>query len=83
MTNEADRLRAQILELVRQYHGVAFPARPFVPGQSTIPYAGRVFDDDELATLADCTLDFWLTTGASRTNSRESWRSNSACAMPC
>lgn len=28
-----------------------------------IPYAGRVFDEKEIATLIDASLDFWLTTG--------------------
>ncbi len=28
-----------------------------------IPYAGRVFDDREIAALIDASLDFWLTTG--------------------
>jgi CDP-6-deoxy-D-xylo-4-hexulose-3-dehydrase len=63
MNREADALRAQILELVRQYYFAAFPERPFVPGQSSIQYAGRVFDDDELVQLVDASLDFWLTTG--------------------
>jgi len=63
MNREADALRAQILELVRQYYVAAFPERPFVPGQSSIQYAGRVFDDDELVQLVDASLDFWLTTG--------------------
>jgi len=27
-----DQLREQILDLVEQYHAVAFPERPFVPG---------------------------------------------------
>ncbi len=28
-----------------------------------IPYAGRVFDEKEIANLIDSSLDFWLTTG--------------------
>lgn len=28
-----------------------------------IPYAGRVFDEKEIANLVDASLDFWLTTG--------------------
>ncbi len=28
-----------------------------------IPYAGRVFDEKEIASLVDASLDFWLTTG--------------------
>ena len=36
---------------------------PFVPGQTTVPYAGRVFTDDEVAAAVSSTLDFWLTLG--------------------
>jgi CDP-6-deoxy-D-xylo-4-hexulose-3-dehydrase len=59
----AERLRGQILTLVREYHRAAFGACAFVPGQSMVPYAGRVFDDDEIMNLVDSSLDFWLTTG--------------------
>jgi CDP-4-dehydro-6-deoxyglucose reductase, E1 len=59
----ADELREQILKLVRQYHAAAFLAREFVPGQSPVPYAGRVFDAEEITRLVDSSLDFWLTTG--------------------
>src|SRR4051812_13723491 len=59
----ADDLRAQILDLVRQYHAAAFPPREFVPEQTALPCAGRVFDDEDLVRLVDSSLDFWLTTG--------------------
>lgn len=36
--------------------------RPFMPGDR-IPYAGRVFDEREMAALIDSSLDFWLTNG--------------------
>ena len=39
------------------------PARTaFSPGQ-TIPYAGRVFTEDEVEAAVSSTLDFWLTLG--------------------
>jgi CDP-6-deoxy-D-xylo-4-hexulose-3-dehydrase len=39
-------------------------SRPaFVPGVTTIPYAGRVFDSDEVEAAVGATLDFWLTLG--------------------
>jgi CDP-6-deoxy-D-xylo-4-hexulose-3-dehydrase len=63
MGNRADDLRAEVLGLVREYHKAAFPEREFVPGQSPVPYAGRVFDAEELVHLVDSSLDFWLTTG--------------------
>jgi CDP-4-dehydro-6-deoxyglucose reductase, E1 len=59
----AQELRAQILELTREFYAEAFPDRPFVAGQTPVPVSGRVFDDEELAKLVDSSLDFWLTTG--------------------
>lgn len=56
-------LQAEILRLVREYHAAAFPAREFVPGSSAVPYAGRVFDAEEIVNLVDSSLEFWLTTG--------------------
>jgi CDP-6-deoxy-D-xylo-4-hexulose-3-dehydrase len=63
MTREAEALRAQILELVRQYHAAAFAGSAFKPGETAVPYAGRVFDSDELVRLTEASLDFWLTAG--------------------
>jgi CDP-6-deoxy-D-xylo-4-hexulose-3-dehydrase len=40
----------------------AAPKKPFSPGDR-ISYAGRVFDEKEVTTLVDSSLDFWLTTG--------------------
>ncbi len=63
MSNRADTVRSDILALVRQYYESAFPPETFVPGQSTVACAGRVFDAEELVRLVDSALDFWLTTG--------------------
>jgi CDP-6-deoxy-D-xylo-4-hexulose-3-dehydrase len=67
-TQDAQRqdqeLRAVVIDAARRYW--EFKHRraptPFSPGQR-IPYAGRVFDDRELASLIDAALDFWLTAG--------------------
>jgi CDP-6-deoxy-D-xylo-4-hexulose-3-dehydrase len=57
-------LRAEILRKVRDFHAQAFPAPgAFEPGRSRVPYAGRVFDSDEMVSLVDSALDFWLTYG--------------------
>ena len=61
--SRADQLRAQILDLVTEYHKEAFPEKPFLGGISTIPVSGKVFDNHELELLVDSSLDFWLTTG--------------------
>ncbi len=58
-----DDLRAKILELTRQYYAAQWPKGAFVPGQTAVPYAGRVFDAEEVVNLVDSSLDFWLTTG--------------------
>jgi len=63
MDSKANALRGKILELVRQYYAAAFPEPAFVPGESSVRYAGRVFDADELIHLVEAALDFWLTTG--------------------
>jgi len=59
----AEDLRAQILELTSRYAEEAFGPEPFVPGESPVPVAGRVFDGADVQSLVDSSLDFWLTTG--------------------
>ena len=63
MSNRAEDLRRQILDLVAQYCDEAFAPQPFTPGQSPVPVSGRVFDAAEVRELVDASLDFWLTTG--------------------
>ncbi|MBI2095795.1 MAG: lipopolysaccharide biosynthesis protein RfbH [Candidatus Omnitrophica bacterium] len=60
---DASRLRRQIFDLVGDYHKAAFPSPKFIPGETPVPVAGRVFDADEIQHLVDASLDFWLTTG--------------------
>jgi CDP-4-dehydro-6-deoxyglucose reductase, E1 len=64
-------LKQDILRLTREYsrqvHGTFRPAadpdrQPWREG-STIPYAGRVFTEDEVEAAVNSTLDFWLTLG--------------------
>jgi CDP-6-deoxy-D-xylo-4-hexulose-3-dehydrase len=58
-----EQLRAQILELVSEFHPLSFPESTFIPGKTTIPVSGKVFDAADMAQLVDASLDFWLTTG--------------------
>ncbi len=65
-------LKRQILELTREYSRQAHAGfRPAVDPQradwqqgSVIPYAGRVFTEDEVEAAVSATLDFWLTLGS-------------------
>src|ERR1700734_3420584 len=59
----APELREEILRLVSRYHEIAHAPKPFVPGTSKIPYAGRVYDDDEMRLGVESILQFWLTAG--------------------
>ena len=63
MDDTAARLKREILELVREYAAVAHAPRAFVPFESKVPYAGRVFDAREMVALTSSALDFWLTLG--------------------
>ncbi len=56
-------LRKEILDLVEEYHAMAFPEQEFIPDESSVPVSGKVFDATELQHLVDASLDFWLTTG--------------------
>jgi len=55
-------LRQEILGLVREYYSCEQP-KPFRPGEDWVRYAGRYFDENELVSLVDSSLDFWLTAG--------------------
>ncbi len=56
-------LRAEILEKVAEYARRRWPPQTYVPGKTPAPYAGRVFDEEEVVSLVDASLDFWLTSG--------------------
>lgn len=64
-------LKAEILRLTREYSALmhranrpgAENANAFDPGKTTVPYAGRVFTEDEVEAAVSATLDFWLTLG--------------------
>src|SRR3972149_664989 len=61
--NHPALLRQEILDKVAEYYRRAHAGRPFVPGQTRVQYAGRVFDEAELMNGVEAVLDFWLTLG--------------------
>ena len=63
MEQSEKELRAEIARLVKEYYAVKFAPKPFEAGVSHVRYAGRVFDEKELQSLVDASLDFWLTSG--------------------
>lgn len=63
MSERSDELRAKILALTAEYVAEEFPEQKFIPGASSVPVAGRVFDSTDVQSLIDSSLDFWLTEG--------------------
>ena len=72
MATSPAEIKAKILKLTREFSGLTHAAnRPgsdpkraqFIPGETVVPYAGRVFTEDEVAAAVSATLDFWLTLG--------------------
>lgn len=63
---KAERLKQDIIEKTIEFYKLTHETNQsseFVPGLSRIPYAGRVFDEQEIVNLVDSSLDFWLTYG--------------------
>jgi|694.fasta_scaffold42216_5 CDP-6-deoxy-D-xylo-4-hexulose-3-dehydrase len=70
--SDLQTLKQDILRLTREYskqaHGAFRPGddpdRSPWPVGGAIPYAGRVFTEEEVAAAVGATLDFWLTLGS-------------------
>lgn len=63
MTTQSRALKDAILAQVEAYWSAAHQPAPFVPFETKVPYAGRVFGPEELVALTEASLDFWLTLG--------------------
>ena len=68
----ANNLKKEVLELTRDYskliHSAFRPEGDSLRTEwkegSVIPYAGRVFTEEEVIAAVSTTLDFWLTLGS-------------------
>lgn len=54
--------REEILNLVKSYCDTYHTKKEYKTGDR-IPYAGRVYDSEEMVNLVDSALEFWLTAG--------------------
>ena len=54
-------LKEDILSAVREYCAASVSTRS--GKENRVPYAGRVYDEEELVNLVDSALEFWLTNG--------------------
>jgi len=57
-----EKIREEIFQKVKELYSLREKEK-FIPGESYISYAGRVYDEKEMISLVDSALDFWLTAG--------------------
>lgn len=65
-SEKIDSLKKEIFDKVKEYYRLAHGEKDhdlFVPGETKVNYAGRVFDEKEMLALTDSALEFWLTHG--------------------
>ncbi len=60
---QKDKLKQDIFLKIEEYYKLIHEPKSFTPGESRVPYSGRVFDSREMINLVDSALDFWLTSG--------------------
>lgn len=63
MADRAERIKQEIMDLVEQYYNLEHKKNSEFKEGDRIPYAGRVFDVNEMKNLIDSSLEFWLTSG--------------------
>lgn len=58
-----NKIKKEILDKVKEFY-LAKIREEFVPGETPVNYAGRIYDERELVNLVGASLDFWLTAGS-------------------
>ncbi|MCX7661508.1 MAG: lipopolysaccharide biosynthesis protein RfbH [Candidatus Omnitrophica bacterium] len=57
------KIREEIFKKIKEFSKLKKKKNRFIPGKSQIPYAQRIYNQEELINLVSASLDFWLTTG--------------------
>jgi CDP-6-deoxy-D-xylo-4-hexulose-3-dehydrase len=63
MSNSDQPLREAIFAQVRRFYAETHMQTTFVAGETPVAVSGRVFDAEDMISLVDAGLDFWLTAG--------------------
>jgi CDP-6-deoxy-D-xylo-4-hexulose-3-dehydrase len=58
-----DRIRKEILKLVKEYSALEFSPKSFARGKTVVPPSGKLIGSEELQNMVEASLDGWLTTG--------------------
>ena len=61
----SEKIKKEIFEKVKEYYNLEHREKniSFTPGKDIIPFARRIYDENEMISLVDSALDFWLTSG--------------------
>lgn len=55
--------RKLIFTKIEEFHDLFHQKKDFIPGETQMNYAGKIYDKSEMIALTDASLDFWLTSG--------------------
>lgn len=58
-----EEIREEIYKNIVELHELRKDRSQYIPGKSRINYSGRVYDEKEMISLVNASLDFWLTSG--------------------
>lgn len=62
-SNTEKQTRNKIFQGIKTLYKARINREKFIPGETLINYAGRIYDEKEMINLVDASLDFWLTAG--------------------
>ncbi|AKO64541.1 lipopolysaccharide biosynthesis protein RfbH [Methylophilales bacterium MBRSG12] len=63
MDDKLEKIRGDILQLIKSYSDIKYANNTFIAGETFIPPSGKILDYEELMFMTDSVLDGWLTTG--------------------
>lgn len=56
-------MKIKINKLIKEYYQINFSDKIFIPGQTSIPASGKVFNEKEMQLMIEAILDGWWTEG--------------------
>lgn len=63
MKTEKD-LKQEIFNNITEIYKIRKQNEKFIPSETPVHYAGRIYDEKEIISLVNSSIDFWLTAGA-------------------
>ena len=63
MHDESIEIKNKIFELTKKYYELEHTNNVFIAGKSKVPYAGRVYDYNDMINGVESILQYWLTSG--------------------